>query len=45
LIPPDFADRIKKRLPANITLTRLMLRETITSYAEWLADDNEKGLD
>jgi len=37
----DFANRIKKRLPANIKLTRLMLRETITSYAEWFAEDNE----
>lgn len=37
----DFAERIKKRLPANIKLTRLMLRETITSYAEWFAEDNE----
>ena len=37
----DFADRIKKRLPGHVKLTKLMLRETITSYAEWYADDNE----
>lgn len=37
----DFAGRIKKRLPEHIKLTKLLLRETITSYAEWLAEDNE----
>lgn len=37
----DFAERIKKRLPANVKLTKLLLRETITSYGEWLAEDNE----
>ncbi|MDZ7776413.1 MAG: 6-carboxytetrahydropterin synthase QueD [Bacteroidales bacterium] len=37
----DFAARIKKRLPADVTLVKLMLRETITSYAEWFAEDNE----
>lgn len=37
----DFAERIKKRLPANVKLTKLLLRETITSYGEWLAEDND----
>jgi 6-pyruvoyltetrahydropterin/6-carboxytetrahydropterin synthase len=37
----DFALRIKKRLPAGITLHNLKLYETATSYAEWFAEDNE----
>jgi 6-pyruvoyltetrahydropterin/6-carboxytetrahydropterin synthase len=37
----DFAQRIKKRLPAGITLHNLKLYETATSYAEWFAEDNE----
>jgi 6-pyruvoyltetrahydropterin/6-carboxytetrahydropterin synthase len=37
----DFAERIKKLLPSEIQLFRLMLRETVTSYAEWFAEDNE----
>jgi 6-pyruvoyltetrahydropterin/6-carboxytetrahydropterin synthase len=36
----DFAERIKKRLPANIELFSLKLNETATSYAEWYASDN-----
>jgi 6-pyruvoyltetrahydropterin/6-carboxytetrahydropterin synthase len=35
----DFADKIKKRLPDNIQLHHLRLRETETSYAEWHATD------
>lgn len=35
----DFADKIQKRLPANISLHHLRLRETETSYAEWHAAD------
>jgi 6-pyruvoyltetrahydropterin/6-carboxytetrahydropterin synthase len=35
----DFADKIKKRLPDNIQLHHLRLRETETSYAEWHASD------
>lgn len=35
----DFADKIKKRLPNNIQLHHLRLRETETSYAEWHAAD------
>lgn len=35
----DFAEKIKKRLPAHIELFSLALRETATSYAEWFASD------
>ncbi|HQO50698.1 MAG TPA: 6-carboxytetrahydropterin synthase [Bacteroidales bacterium] len=37
----DFAERIKSRLPENIGLVRVFLRETATSYAEWLAGDQQ----
>ncbi|WP_438961822.1 6-pyruvoyl trahydropterin synthase family protein, partial [Nonlabens sp.] len=37
----DFADKIKNRLPDNIELFSLRLRETETSYAEWHASDQE----
>jgi 6-pyruvoyltetrahydropterin/6-carboxytetrahydropterin synthase len=36
----DFADKIKKRLPANIELHSLRLQETETSFAEWFQSDN-----
>lgn len=36
----DFAEKIKKRLPDNVKLFSLRLRETATSYAEWFANDN-----
>lgn len=36
----DFADRIRARLPENISLHSLQLRETETAYAEWYAADN-----
>ncbi len=36
----DFAERLKAKLPENIDLKYLMLRETVTSYAEWFADEN-----
>lgn len=36
----DFAQRIKDKLPQNIDLKYLLLRETITSYAEWFAEEN-----
>lgn len=36
----DFADKIKTRLPKNISLHSLRLQETDTSYAEWYASDN-----
>lgn len=37
----DFADKIKARLPKEITLFSLKLQETETSFAEWFADDNK----
>jgi 6-pyruvoyltetrahydropterin/6-carboxytetrahydropterin synthase len=37
----DFVSRLKNHLPENIKLHHLLLRETVTSYAEWFADDNE----
>jgi 6-pyruvoyltetrahydropterin/6-carboxytetrahydropterin synthase len=36
----DFAHRIQERLPKNIKLHALKLRETASSYAEWYAADN-----
>jgi 6-pyruvoyltetrahydropterin/6-carboxytetrahydropterin synthase len=36
----DFAGRIKKLLPANVTLHSLKLHETASSFAEWFASDN-----
>lgn len=36
----DFAEKIKKRLPKNISLHSLKLQETESSYAEWFAGDN-----
>ena len=36
----DFADKIKARLPKNISLHSLKLQETDTSFAEWYASDN-----
>ena len=37
----DFAQRIKKLLPAVVQLHSLKLYETAKSYAEWFAEDNE----
>lgn len=37
----DFTLRIKDRLPKEIQLHSIRLRETATSYAEWHAADNE----
>ncbi len=37
----DFAARLKSKLPGNTKLHHLMLRETVTSYAEWYAEDNK----
>ncbi len=37
----DFARRIAARLPEGVALQALRLHETATSYAEWLAEDNE----
>ena len=36
----DFSERLKAKMPENIDLKYLMLRETVTSYAEWFADEN-----
>ena len=36
----DFAQKISKRLPENIQLHSLKLRETESSLAEWYASDN-----
>ncbi|MBP2831162.1 6-carboxytetrahydropterin synthase [Aquimarina sp. U1-2] len=36
----DFAEKIKTRLPKNVTLHSLKLQETETSYAEWYASEN-----
>ncbi len=40
LMVADFAERIKAELPENIDLKYLLLRETVTSYAEWFAEEN-----
>lgn len=36
----DFASKIKARLPKNILLHSIKLRETETAYAEWFQADN-----
>lgn len=35
----DFGQRIAARLPENLRLHSIRLRETATSYAEWFAED------
>ncbi len=37
----DFATRLKSQLPENIVLKYMLLRETVTSYAEWFAEDQK----
>ena len=37
----DFSKKIKKRLPDDIKLHSLKLQETATSFAEWIASDND----
>ena len=37
----DFADRIKKHLPENIDLVSVKLKETSSTQAEWLAEENK----
>lgn len=37
----DFAEKIKQRLPKNISLHSLKLQETESSFAQWFASDNE----
>ncbi|MBT3174295.1 MAG: 6-carboxytetrahydropterin synthase [Lentimicrobiaceae bacterium] len=36
----DFARRISAELPSHVTLKYMLLRETVTSFAEWYADEN-----
>ena len=36
----DYAARIKAQLPERVELISMLLRETVTSYAEWFASDN-----
>ena len=38
---PRMAAKVKRRLPAGIELVSLRLNETATSYAEWLASDQQ----
>lgn len=38
----DFANIIRCKLPDTVKLHHLLLRETITSYAEWYAEDNNQ---
>lgn len=40
LMVADFAQRIKVKFPEGVHLKYLLLRETVTSYAEWLAEEN-----
>ncbi|MBN2669433.1 MAG: 6-carboxytetrahydropterin synthase [Bacteroidales bacterium] len=37
----DFANKIKARLPKDVSLFSIKLYETATSYAEWYAEDNQ----
>ena len=36
----DFAEKISKRLPENISLFSIKLQETESSFAEWFASEN-----
>lgn len=36
----DFVKRIKDEFPSGVELFSMKFRETVTSYAEWFADDN-----
>jgi len=36
----DFVKTIKKKLPENVKLHKVILSETANSFAEWCADDN-----
>ena len=36
----DFAERIRARLPEEVSLFSLKLHETANSFAEWYAEDN-----
>jgi len=41
LMIADFAEKIMNNLPSHVSLVYLLLRETVTSYAEWYAIDNQ----
>jgi 6-pyruvoyltetrahydropterin/6-carboxytetrahydropterin synthase len=41
----DFAKRIMGELPKDIKLVKVLLRETATAYAEWVASDNHSDQD
>jgi len=41
LMIADFAKKIMNKLPSHVSLKYLLLRETVTSYAEWYAEDNQ----
>lgn len=36
-----FVEKIKKELPKKVKLHSIKLYETATSFAEWVADDND----
>lgn len=38
----DFANRVRMHLPQDIELVSVMLRETASSYAEWVAADQKE---
>jgi len=40
-----FAETLKPLLPTGVSLYSLKLRETVSSFAEWYADDNEWVVD
>lgn len=40
----DFLDRIRPSLPQHARLHSMKLRETATAYAEWFAEENDKGI-
>ena len=37
----DFALKIKSKLPNDVELTKVVLSETATSFAEWNSEDNQ----
>ncbi len=37
----DFVERIRNKLPEGLKLHSMKIQETVTSYAEWFAEDNE----
>jgi len=41
LMIQEFAQLIQAKLPEPLKLKYVLLRETVTSYAEWFAEDNE----